>query len=174
MLSVGLAGSKNTRLLKHGNDGKLVEYVDASWTAKPWGRSSRSITLRLPPGFGVCAVASPPAATTRAMARAMGSACGKKRKRFIVFPSPCCGRIWRLPGSARRGCLWRENLGGAETGPRMRALYAKGFAATTGGTAGRPRRPRGAALDEWGGAVNPRRVGIEAKARARCGPTTPS
>ena len=55
MLSVGFAGSKKTRLLKHGRAGKLVEYVDASWMAKPWGRSSRSITLREPPLFGVCA-----------------------------------------------------------------------------------------------------------------------
>src|SRR5262245_21352695 len=133
MLSVGLAGSKNTRLLKHGSEGKLVEYVDVSWTAKPWGRSSRRITLRLPPVFGVSAVASEPGVTTRAMARAGRSARRKKRKRSIVFPSPSAsgsGPSGDRPDVAACGGKTSE---GPETVPRMRALYAKGFAATTRG-----------------------------------------
>src|SRR5688500_19348871 len=89
MLSVGFAGSKKTRLLFRSRDGKLVEYVDDSWMAKPCGRSSRSITLREPPLFGVCAVASGAAARTRARARASRSMPGAKRKRVIVFPFLC-------------------------------------------------------------------------------------
>src|SRR5262245_47565475 len=111
MLSVGLAGSKNTRLLKHGSEGKLVEYVDVSWTAKPWGRASRSITLRVPPVFGVCAVASEVPVTARAMARAGRSARRKKRKRFIVFPSPSASGSGPS-GVGQTWLLWRENLGG--------------------------------------------------------------
>src|SRR5437867_11840681 len=85
-LSVGLAWSKKTRLLKHGSDGKLVEYVDVSWTAKPWGRSSRSMTLRVPPGFGACAVAGPTPETATLAVRASPSAADSKWKRLIVFP----------------------------------------------------------------------------------------
>src|SRR5437763_1511669 len=51
---VGLAGSKRTRLLKHGMAGHSVEMVGLSWIAKPCGRSSRSRRLSVPPGFGVC------------------------------------------------------------------------------------------------------------------------
>src|SRR5262245_53513739 len=51
MLSTGVAGSNITRLLKQGEDGNTVEIVADSWTAKPGARSSRSITLRVPPGF---------------------------------------------------------------------------------------------------------------------------
>src|SRR6185369_13012031 len=111
MLSVGFPGSKKTRLLKHGRAGKLVEYVDASWIAKPCGRSSRSITLREPPLFGVCAVASGTAAMIRTMARAGRSVRGEKRKRFIVFPfldavsaSPFGGpNVMPVAGKPRRG-----------------------------------------------------------------------
>src|SRR6185503_10791283 len=102
MLSVGFAGSKKTRLLKHGRAGKLVEYVDASWMAKPCGRSSRSITLREPPLFGVCAVASGATAMIKAMARAGCSIRGEKRKRFIVFPF-LCGK--HQPFRAGRACM---------------------------------------------------------------------
>src|SRR5262249_55712241 len=49
--STGLAGSNITRLLKQGELGKTTEMVAASCTAKPWDRSSRSITLRVPPGL---------------------------------------------------------------------------------------------------------------------------
>jgi len=49
--STGLAGSNITRLLKHGELGKTTEMVADSCTAKPWDRSSRSITLRMPPGL---------------------------------------------------------------------------------------------------------------------------
>ncbi len=52
MLSVFLLGSKKTRLLKQGRDGVLVATVDVSWVAKPCARSSRSMTLRVPPDFG--------------------------------------------------------------------------------------------------------------------------
>jgi hypothetical protein len=51
MLSTGVAASNITRLLKHGEDGKTVEMVADSWTAKPGARSSRSITFSVPPGF---------------------------------------------------------------------------------------------------------------------------
>src|SRR6185503_28939 len=117
MLSVGFAGSKKTRLLKHGRAGKLVEYVDASWMAKPCGRSSRSITLREPPLFGVCAVASEAAAMIRAMTRAGCSMRRAKRKRVIVFPFLVAVSA-SLPGPAERACLWRENTGGPEKVPR--------------------------------------------------------
>src|SRR5262245_22975924 len=40
-----------TRLLKHGEDGKTVEIVAVSWTAKPCDRSSRNITFKVPPGL---------------------------------------------------------------------------------------------------------------------------
>src|SRR5580765_7645687 len=50
MLSTGVAASNMTRLLKHGEDGNTVEMVADSWTAKPGARSSRSITLSVPPG----------------------------------------------------------------------------------------------------------------------------
>src|SRR6059036_3885542 len=78
--------TKKTRLLKHGSDGKLVEYVDVSWTAKPWGRSSRSMTLRVPPGFGACAVAGPTPETATLAVRASPSATASRWKRLIVFP----------------------------------------------------------------------------------------
>src|SRR5262245_6820289 len=53
-LSVALRGSNSTRLLKHGIAGHTVEIVDVSWMAKPWGRSSRCVMARVPPGLGVC------------------------------------------------------------------------------------------------------------------------
>src|SRR5437762_12230601 len=52
-LSVFFSGSKSTRLLKHGMAGHTEEIVDVSWIAKPCGRSSRCMTLRTPPDFGV-------------------------------------------------------------------------------------------------------------------------
>ncbi len=52
-LSCFLSGSKYTRLLKQGLAGQTTEMVAVSCIAKPWGRSSRSITLNEPPDFGV-------------------------------------------------------------------------------------------------------------------------
>src|SRR5947207_16028967 len=52
-LSVFFSGSNITRLLKQGMAGHTVEIVDVSWMAKPCGRSSRCITFRTPPDFGV-------------------------------------------------------------------------------------------------------------------------
>ena len=54
-LSVFFSGSKSTRLLKQGMAGQTVEIVAVSWMANPCARSSRSIMLRTPPDFGVCA-----------------------------------------------------------------------------------------------------------------------
>src|SRR5260221_6150848 len=90
MLSVGFAGSKNTRLLKHGNEGKLVEYVAASCTAKPWGRSSRSMTLIVPPCFGVCADAA--AATMTEQASAKPSIHMTRREHIMDPLSSCAAR----------------------------------------------------------------------------------
>src|SRR5438105_15127609 len=72
MLSVFLSGSNITRLLKHGMDGHTEEMVDVSWMAKPCGRSSRCMTLRTPPDFGVwlpAGVAAGAAAASVEMAR---------------------------------------------------------------------------------------------------------
>src|SRR5262249_38284625 len=85
MLSVGLVGSKNTRLLKHGKDGKLVEYVAASCTAKPCGRSSRSMTLIVPPCFGVCAEV---AEATMTVERSARPSILPTRREHIMDPSP--------------------------------------------------------------------------------------
>ena len=57
-LSVALRGSNSTRLLKQGIPGHTEEIVDVSWMAKPWGRSSRWVMARVPPGLGVWATAS--------------------------------------------------------------------------------------------------------------------
>src|SRR2546422_2655911 len=53
-LSVFFKGSNSTRLFRQGIAGHTVEIVEVSWMEKPWDRSSRSIMLRTPPGFGVC------------------------------------------------------------------------------------------------------------------------
>src|SRR5437762_11238400 len=58
-LSVFFSGSNITRLLKQGMAGHTVEIVDVSWMAKPCGRSSRCITFRTPPDFGVWLTAGP-------------------------------------------------------------------------------------------------------------------
>src|SRR5262245_7297424 len=89
MLSVDLAGSKKTRLLKHGSAGKLVEYVELSWVAKPWGRSARSVTFRMPPALGVWAGASPGAAAIAVAASAAPSARRAKRMCVIAYPLLC-------------------------------------------------------------------------------------
>ncbi len=52
VLSIALAGSNCTRLLKQGAAGNTVEIVELSWIAKPCERSSRSMTFRVPPDFG--------------------------------------------------------------------------------------------------------------------------
>src|SRR5215468_1876085 len=54
-VSTGFMGSKYTRLLKHGEAGHTVAIVELSWIESPWGSSSRCITFRTPPVFGVCA-----------------------------------------------------------------------------------------------------------------------
>src|SRR5438552_12976435 len=54
-LCVLTRGSKRTRLLKHGMAGHIVEIVEVSWIANPWGRSSRSLAFSQPPAFGVWA-----------------------------------------------------------------------------------------------------------------------
>src|ERR687888_485431 len=64
MLSVFFSGSKSTRLLKHGMTGHTDEIVDVSWIAKPCGRSSRWVTLRVPPPFGVWLMAGVLSTTT--------------------------------------------------------------------------------------------------------------
>src|SRR5262245_43327699 len=82
MLSVGLDGSKNTRLLKQGNAGKLVEYVELSCVAKPCGRSSRSMTLIVPPRFG------PWAGAMSAKIRASDAATATTRKQRTTRERP--------------------------------------------------------------------------------------
>ena len=54
-LSVGFSGSNSTRLLKHGIAGQTDEMVAVSWMAKPWGKSSRWVRVRSPPGLAACA-----------------------------------------------------------------------------------------------------------------------
>src|SRR5262245_7208592 len=108
MLSVALAGSKTTRLFKQGSAGKLVEYVDDSCTAKPWGRSSRSITFKLPPGFGAWPTAMDAPAMTAVAASIAPSVRRAKRKRVIVFPflvrrPPRPTGSHRVAGERRRG-----------------------------------------------------------------------
>src|SRR5437867_10896298 len=51
-LCVGFSGSNSTRLLKHGIAGNMVEIVALSWMAKPWGRSSRNLSVSQPPDLG--------------------------------------------------------------------------------------------------------------------------
>src|SRR5207244_13271409 len=58
--------------------------VDVSCTAKPWDRSSRSMILRWPPGFGVWAQAFVARLVTATAAHKAAAI----RKRIIVFP-PC-------------------------------------------------------------------------------------
>jgi len=65
-LCVGLAGSKSTRLLKHGMAGHIVEMVGLSLIAKPCGKSSRSLRLSTPPVFGACPSEGDPARTISA------------------------------------------------------------------------------------------------------------
>ena len=57
-------------MLKHGEAGHTVAIVEVSWIDRPWGSSSRCITFRTPPCFGVCAsaVAAEPIATATANA----------------------------------------------------------------------------------------------------------
>src|SRR5580765_8034899 len=57
IVSAGFIGSKYTRLLKHGEAGHTVAIVEVSWIDRPCGSSSRCITFRTPPYFGVCAIA---------------------------------------------------------------------------------------------------------------------
>src|SRR5215467_1186249 len=54
-LSVFLSGSNSTRLLRHGMAGHTVEIVEVSWIEKPWGRSSRSVSVNVPPALGLAA-----------------------------------------------------------------------------------------------------------------------
>src|ERR1700730_17538070 len=74
------------RLFKHGRDGKLDETVCVSCTAKPCGRSSRSMILRCPPGFGAWAWAG--AAVTSAAAPKANQTAATARNLVIVF-LPC-------------------------------------------------------------------------------------
>src|ERR1700704_6245873 len=64
-------------------DGKLVGRVDVSWTAKPCGRSSRSMMLRCPPELGAWAWAGA-AATSQADPKTSHRAAGTL-KLVIVF-----------------------------------------------------------------------------------------
>src|SRR5712691_7121745 len=84
-LSVGLAGSKITRLLRHGIAGHTVEMVGVSWIAKPWDRSSRSMMLSDPPDLGVWAAAGPGQRRRPAPARAIRAE--TNRIRFMPSPS---------------------------------------------------------------------------------------
>src|SRR5262245_24929722 len=75
-LSFVLRGSNRTRLLKHGMDGHTDEIVAVSWMAKPWGRSSRWVSVRRPPGLAaragtgtVTAAASNPTPPSRTIRR---------------------------------------------------------------------------------------------------------
>src|SRR6266545_106070 len=85
-LSSFFAGSNITRLLKQGPAGQTVEMVAVSWIANPWDRSSRSMTLSVPPGFGACAVAGVAPVTMTDAARTSPTPGASKRKHFIVFP----------------------------------------------------------------------------------------
>ena len=55
-LSTFLAGSKSTRLLKHGMTGQTLEIVPVSCVLNPCGRSSRCMAFNTPPDFGVAGV----------------------------------------------------------------------------------------------------------------------
>src|SRR5262245_1333582 len=68
-LSTFRSGSKKTRLLRHGMAGHEEEMVPVSWTAKPCGRSSRWVMLRVPPDFGAWLTAGPLATSARTTAR---------------------------------------------------------------------------------------------------------
>src|SRR2546426_12408668 len=107
-LSVFFSGSKSTRLLKHGMAGHTVEIVDVSWMEKPWDRSSRSIMLRTPPGFGVCDAWG---VCDWLVAGAQSSAA---RARIVIERSamrmPRIDTCWEIP----RGGGSRENAGGHE------------------------------------------------------------
>src|SRR5262245_17582042 len=98
MVSVGFMGSKYTRLLKHGEAGHTVAMVEVSWIDSPCGSSSRCITLRTPPYFGVSARAGSPAAIATAAAHAITAV----RHRFIGASPARRDRRASVAGERRR------------------------------------------------------------------------
>ena len=139
MLSIGFGGSKKTRLLKQGRAGKLVEFVDDSWMAKPCGRSSRSITLSVPPVFGVCAVARQGGGDDQGDGEG-GWRMRGRRKRVIVFPF-LCGKRQPFRGRPNVHACGGKTSEGPEKVPRMRGNYtAKARAPTTRGHRARSSR----------------------------------
>src|SRR5262249_41467857 len=87
-------------------------------------RSSRSITLMWPPGFGVCARAGPTEENAKAP-RAVHTATAN-RNDAIVIPPLHAGRL--RPGGSSLG---REDSGRLREAPRHPRIYAKGRALST-------------------------------------------
>jgi len=104
-LSTFFMGSKSTRLLKQGMAGQTVEMVEVSWMAKPWARSSRSITLSEPPALGVWAGAGStvrPARTDRASPTVRAA-----KRRWRMVPSLVLVALAAGPDARRpRISLW--------------------------------------------------------------------
>src|SRR5690349_13668683 len=117
-VSIGFAGSKYTRLLKHGEAGQTVAIVEVSMIERPWGSSSRCMTVSTPPYFGVWA------------GRAVGVARATRVR--ISVAANRQGIMRGLLGTSMRGS---EHAVAARVGPRSRRR------AGTGGP--RPGRARG-------------------------------
>src|SRR5262245_11484520 len=140
MVSVGFMGSKYTRLLKHGEAGHTVAMVEVSWIDRPCGSSSRCITLRTPPYFGVSARAGSPAAIATAAAHAITAV----RHRFIGASPPAVIAAPPWPGSAA-GSSYLERGHHRERAPSDAALAGAGASPIAQTATASPRDRRRAA-----------------------------